>query len=75
MIIEQVVIGITNAQKSQDQNLKSSMSVTNIPYFDIAFENIYVSGKSNANRFDHKVEIVEKNLDLLTGIFGYKQGT
>ncbi len=71
-MINQIVIGIekSNSSSEGDQKQKMQYSVTNVPCFDICYENIFLNGKKS--RYDVKVKMVEENIHLLINIFGYK---
>ena len=70
MIIDRVELGMSNVEKLAEEK---SYSITILPYFDIAYENILLNGTST--RYDIKVKHVEENFDLLYKIFGYKKGS
>lgn len=68
-LIQQIVVGISRSEKMDES--KKSMSVTNIPFFDINYEQIYLEGKKSKREI--KVAHVEENLTILKKIFGIKK--
>lgn len=65
-VSEKLILNDSGDKKVESKNI---ISVTNIPFFDIVFENIFGA----KNRFEIKVEMVEKNMDSIKKIYGYKK--